>query len=229
MTRAVETTHPPTLVNAYFFKASLEALREDTEGALRAATSMIELSREYGIGQFLTPGMMFFSWARARRGGSGENEIATAELREAVAAITAQGIRYWVPFYQGLIAEIEAKRQDVEQALTGIDEALGLAQQTGEHWTDSFLHRIRGEILLKRDAANTASAEEAFLEAIAVGQQQEARSFELRAAMSLARLWRKQGKRAEARDLLASVYNWFTEGFDTPVLKDAKALLANLA
>jgi predicted ATPase len=113
--------------------------------------------------------------------------------------------------------------------LTRIDEALGLAQQTGEHWSDSFLHRLRGEILLKRDVANTAPVEQAFLEAIAVAQQQEARSFELRAVMSLARLWRDQGKRTEARDLLAPVYDWFTEGVDTPVLKEARALLADLA
>jgi hypothetical protein len=91
------------------------------------------------------------------------------------------------------------------------------------------LHRIRGEILLKRDPANTASAEEAFLTAIAIAQQQKARSFELRAAMSMARLWRDQGKRDGARELLAPIYGWFTEGFDTLDLKEAKALLDELA
>ena len=105
---------------------------------------------------------------------------------------------------------------------------MGFAQQTGEHWTDAFLHRIRGEILLKRDPANTAPAEEAFLTAITIAQQQKARTFELRAAMSLGRLWRDQGKRGEARDLLAPVYGWFTEGFDTRDLKEAKALLDEL-
>src|SRR5262249_30947119 len=133
-----------------------------------------------------------------------------------------------VPFYQGLLAEIEAERQDVKQALTRIDEALGLAQQTGEHWTDSFLHRIRGELLLKRDSANKVPAEEAFRTAIAIAQQQKARTFELRAAMSLARLWRDQGKRDEAHDLLAPVYGWFSEGFDTLDLKEAKSLLDEL-
>ena len=106
---------------------------------------------------------------------------------------------------------------------------MGFAQQTGEHWTDAFLHRIRGEILLKRDPANTAPAEEAFLTAITIAQQQKARTFELRAAMSLARLWRDQGKRDAARDLLALVYGWFTEGFETLDLKEAKALLDKLA
>src|SRR5262249_7262054 len=131
-------------------------------------------------------------------------------------------------FYQGLLANVEAEGQDLEQALTRIDEALGLAQQTGEHWTDSFLHCIRGEILLKRDPANTAPTEEAFLTAIAIAQQQKARSFELRAAMSMAQLWRDQGKVQQARELLAPVYGWFTEGFDTRDLKEAKALLDEL-
>jgi predicted ATPase len=173
--------------------------------------------------------MVYFGWARARRSDSSDNEIGVAELRKAIAALTALGNKFWVPFYQGLLAEIEAERQDVEQASTGIDEALGLAQQTGEHWSDAFLHRIRGEILLKLDPASTAPAEDAFRTAITIAQQQQARTFELRAAMSMARLWRDQGERDEAHDLLAPVYGWFTEGFDTLDLKEAKALLGELA
>ena len=99
--------------------------------------------------------MVYFGWARARRSDSSDDEIDVAELRKGITAVTALGIKYWVPFYQGLLAEIEAERQDVEQALTRIDEAPGLAQQTGEHWTDAYLNRIRGEILLKRDPAST--------------------------------------------------------------------------
>ena len=100
-----------------------------------------------------------------------------------------------------------------------------IASARGQRWFDAESHRIRGDILLKRDPANTAPAEEAFLTAIAIAQQQKARSFELRAAMSMARLWRDQSKRDAARELLAPVYSWFTEGFDTLDLKEAKALL----
>jgi predicted ATPase len=175
---------------------------------------------------FVALGMPYFSWARARLG---DRETGSEELREGIAVIAASGTKYWVPFFHGLLAELEAERQDIEQALTRIDEALALAQQTGEHWTDAFLHRIRGEILLKRDPANTSPGEEAFLTAIAVAQPQKARTFELRAAMSMARLWRDQGKRDEARDLLAPVYGWFTEGFDTRDLKEAKKLLDELS
>jgi predicted ATPase len=106
---------------------------------------------------------------------------------------------------------------------------VALAGETGEHLSDAFLYRLRGEILLKRDPANTAPAEEAFLTSMGIAQQQKAKSFELRAATSLARLWRDQGKRDKARDLLAPVYGWFTEGFDTRDLKEAKALLDELA
>ena len=133
----------------------------------------------------------------------------------------------YVPFFEGLLADIEAD-SDAAGALTSIDQALALANETGELWTDAFLHGIRGEILLKRDPANAAPAEEAFRTAIAVAREQKAKSFELRAALSLARLWRDQGKRDAARDLLAPVYGWFTEGFDTLDLKEAKVLLDEL-
>jgi predicted ATPase len=135
----------------------------------------------------------------------------------------------FLPLFQGLLAELEAGAEDADGAITRIDAALALAGETGERWTDALLHCIRGEILLKRDRVNTAPAEGAFLNAIAIAQQQKARSFELRAAMSLARLWRDQGKVTEARELLAPVYGWFTEGFDTLDLKEAKALLKELA
>jgi hypothetical protein len=116
-----------------------------------------------------------------------------------------------------------------EGALARLDEALALARETGAHWSDAFLHRVRGEILRKRDPANTAPAEEAFLTSIAIAQQKKARSFELRATLALARLWRDQGKRNEAHGLLAPVYGWFTEGLDTLDLKEAKALLGRVA
>jgi predicted ATPase len=224
--RAVETAHAPTLTNTNWFKAILDALRGDADAALRDATRVIELSREYGLAEYLAQGMVLFCWARVCCGDSSDSVSGVAELRKAIVAFTA---KFWLPFYQGLLAEVEAERQDVEQALSRIDEALALAGETGEHWSNALLHRLRGEILLKHAPANMAPAEEAFLTAIAVAQQQRARSFELRATTSMARLWRDQGKRDEARELLASVYGWFTEGFDTRDLKEAKALLDELA
>jgi predicted ATPase len=106
---------------------------------------------------------------------------------------------------------------------------LAFAEDSGERWWEADLHRLKGELLLAQSAANHAEAEGCFRWALKVGHQQGAKAFELRAATSLARFWHDQGKRTEAHDLLAPVYGWFTEGFDTADLKDAKALLDALA
>jgi predicted ATPase len=129
---------------------------------------------------------------------------------------------------QTALAEAEAEAGEIEEALASIDHAVALTERTGQRRNEADTHRARGEILLKRDPANTVPTEEAFLTAIAVAQQQKAKSFELRAATSIARLWRDHGKRDEARKLLAPVYGWFTEGFDTSDLKEAKASLYEL-
>jgi predicted ATPase len=113
----------------------------------------------------------------------------------------------------------------VEAALTRIDEALALAAETGERWTDSFLRRIRGELLLKRDPASTAPAEEAFLTAIAIAQQHKARSFGLQAALSVAKLYQSTGRAADAHAVLAPAL----EGFSPPEITEAQVLLATLA
>jgi class 3 adenylate cyclase/predicted ATPase len=223
--RAVESAHVPTLVNMVYFKTLLEILRGDAEAARGTAERVVGLAQEHGLTFALGGLMMCSGWTRARLG---DFEVGAAELRQALASYRDQGNGLWVPIFRGLLAEIEARGQGVEAALTHIDEALAFAGETGEHWTDAFLHRIRGEILLKSDPTSTAPAEEAFLIATAVAREQKVRSFELRATMSLARLWRDQGKRDEARDLLAPVYGWFTEGFDTLDLKEAKALLDEL-
>jgi predicted ATPase len=133
-----------------------------------------------------------------------------------------------VPFYQGLLAEIEAQ-DDAEGALTRIEQALSLAGETGEHWSDAFLHRLGGEILLKLDRANTATAEDAFLTAIAVAQHQKARSFELRAALSLAKLYHSTDRPANGHALLASALKGFLPTPEFPEIAEAQTLLAALA
>src|SRR5262249_6699634 len=120
-----------------------------------------------------------------------------------IGGVYRPGNEMWVPFYQGLLAETQPQG-DAEGALSRIEEALALARETGEHWSDAILHRCRGQILLKRDPANTAPAEDAFLTAIAIAQQQKARSFELRAALSLAKLYHSTDRPADAHTLLAS-------------------------
>jgi len=109
-----------------------------------------------------------------------------------------------------------------------VAEALGAAKDTGEHWYDTELHRLRGEFLLQLSADNQREAETCFQHAMTIAQNQGAKAWELRTATSLSRLWQQQGKRAEAYDLLAPIYGWFTEGFDTADLQEAKALLKEL-
>jgi predicted ATPase len=223
--RSIEAAHVPTLANSYSVRAEYEIFRGDVGAVLLAGKIAFEYSREHELVHYLPMARIRLGWARARLG---EHEPGVFEMRQGLADHIEHGNRAWVPLFQGLLADIGAEVEGADRALGRIDEALALARKTGERWTDAFLHRIRGDILLKRYPADPSSAEEAFRAAIGVARQQKARSFELRAAMSMVRLWRDQGKREKARDLLAAIYGPFTEGFDTLDLKEAKALLDEL-
>jgi tetratricopeptide (TPR) repeat protein len=221
---AIETGHVPTLVHTYFNKALFEIVRGDAGAARRDAEIVVKLSQENAMTFYTAWGALQSAWASARLDGSG----ATATgLRQALAAYTNEGNKLYVPFYQGLLAEIEAQG-DAGAALSRIDEALALAGETGEHGSDAFLHRLRGEILLRSDPANTAPAEEAFLTAIAVAQQQKARGFELRAALWLARLYHSTDRPADAHAVLASALKGFSPNPEFPEIAEAQTLLSAL-
>ena len=127
------------------------------------------------------------------------------------------------------LARAHRKAGQAEEALPVVAEAMEFVTKTGECMGEAELHRVKGELLLARTPSDQAGAESSFRRALDVARRQKAKSYELRAAMSLARLWQQQGRNQEARDLLAPVYGWFTEGFDTRDLKEAKALLDELA
>src|SRR5262249_23607700 len=127
-----------------------------------------------------------------------------------------------------LLAEAYGKSGQAEAGLRLLDEALAWLDTHGEDYTAASVYRIQGELLLRQAVPDAPQAEACFQRALAGGRRQQAKSYELRAATSLARLWQEQGKRAAARELLAPVYGWFTEGFDTAVLKEARALLDEL-
>ena len=156
---AIEIGHVPTLVNTYLFKAHFEIVRGSAGAARRDAEIVVELSRENELALIAAFGALQSAWASARLDG---HETRATQLRQALAVHTDLGSKIGVPFYQGLLAGIEAQ-SDAEGALTQIDEALALASETGAHWSDAFLHRCRGEILLRRVPANTAPAEGALL------------------------------------------------------------------
>jgi predicted ATPase len=128
-----------------------------------------------------------------------------------------------------VLAEEYRKVDQTEEALSMVAQALALVHRSGDCYWEAELHRLKGALLWQQSAEFQGEAEERFQQAIAVARRQQAKSLELRAAMSLTRLWQRQGKQAEARELLAPIYGWFTEGFDTADLQDAKALLAELA
>jgi predicted ATPase len=226
LARGLETNHPVTHANINYFTAILEIVRGDVDAARRASETVVEVSREHGLPQFALWGALSNAWARARLK---DRDTGLAELREALEAGSGRGDKINLPLYQGLLAELEAEGQDVEPAFARIEAALSLAAETGEHWTDAFLYRIRGEILLKRDPANTAPAEEAFLTAIAVAQQRKARSFELLAALALAKLYQSTGRAADAHAVLAPGVVGFSPMPEFPEIEQAQTLLAALA
>jgi len=159
----------------------------------------------------------------------GQASEAIEILTPGLAAYGATGATIWTPWHLSYLARAHAELGQIDDAWRSIGQSIAVLEKTRELWCEPEVHRIAGEISLKSQPPNIAKAQAHFAQALAVARAQRAKSWELRAAMSLARLWRDQGKQDEARDLLAPVYGWFSEGFDTHDLKEAKALLDALA
>jgi predicted ATPase len=160
---------------------------------------------------------------------TGKSSDAVQMIAAGISAFRSTGATTIVLWWLSYLARAHAELRQFDDAWRCIGEAMTAVEATKEKWCEADIHRIAGEIALKSPEPDGAKAEAYFERALAVGRAQQAKSWELRAAMSLARLWRDQGKRDAARDLLAPVYGWFTEGFDTLDLKEAKALLEALA
>jgi predicted ATPase len=154
---------------------------------------------------------------------------AVQQITSAITALRPTGSTFWRSLSLSYLAKAYAELGQFDDAWRCIGEAMTAVETTGERMWEAGVHRTSGEIVLLLPKPAAAKAEAYFERALAVARQQQAKSWELRAAMSLARLWRDQGKPQQARDLLAPIYDWFTEGFDTRDLKDAKALLEELA
>jgi predicted ATPase len=168
---------------------------------------------------------MLLGWAMAERGAG---EAGIARIEEGIAAIQAPGSRLHSSVWLGLRAEAYGKLGRIEEGITVLAEALRAVHDTAEHFYEAELYRLKGEFLLQRSSDNQREAETCFQHAMTIAQNQAAKAWELRTATSFARLWQHQGKRQEARDLLVPVYHWFTEGFETADLQEAKALLDDL-
>jgi adenylate cyclase len=169
---------------------------------------------------------MLRGWALVEE-GQGEEGI--AQLHEGYAGYRANGSQIECSHWLALLAQTYHDTGQPAEGLRAITEALDHVAQTGIVYYEAELHRMDGQLRLRLDAADEQRAEMSFRRALEIARQQQAKSWELRAATNLARLWGEQGRRAEARELLAPVYGWFTEGFDTADLKEAKRLLDALA
>jgi predicted ATPase len=149
-------------------------------------------------------------------------------MRQGVTDVRATGTRVSLPQYLPVLAEASGTLGQVDAGVSMVTEALEVAEQTGVRWYEAETYRIKGTVLLHQAVPDAAQAEACFQQALAIARHQEAKAWELRAATSLAHLWQSQDKRQDAYDLLAPVYNWFTEGFDTADLQEARELLAAL-
>ena len=184
------------------------------------------MAREHGMQLPLLTAAYGLAWARWHAGIGDAG--AAAEMRDRRALLRKIQYRLFDPLYAKLLADVEAGRGNVESALEVVSEALSDVEQTGQSWFNAELHRTRGELLLRCRPIDTATCETALKRAIHLARSQQARTFELRASLSLAKLYQTECRHEAARELLAPVYGWFTEGFDTRDLIEAKALLEEL-
>jgi predicted ATPase len=181
------------------------------------------LAIEQGFPFWRAEGTTFRGWVKVKNGDVTEG---ISLLRSGMAAYRATGAEVWTPYRIALHARACEIAEQVEEGLTLLNDALQIVERTGERWFSAELNRHKGQLLLRE--GQTEAAEQLYHKALSIAEEQEAKLWELRAAVSLARLRREQGRCAHARDLLAPVYGWFTEGFDTQDLKEAKALLDEL-
>jgi len=224
--RAAERGHPPSMAIPLIIKCQLEILRGDAAAALSAAEALEVLSQEHGMMLFLVYAELFAAWARGRLH---DPATGTAELRQTLAGFADQGNMLDAPFFYALLAELEAEALDAERALAGIDEALALAIQIEQRCHLAFMHRLRGQILLKRDPSNPAPAEEAYKTAFAIANEQGARSFGLQAVLALAKLYQSTGRPLDAHALLAPALEGFSPTPEMPEIAEAQTLFAALA
>jgi predicted ATPase len=252
LTLAQEASRPHILTNALGYVTRLHQLRWEVPVTQEYAEAEMVLARDHGFWFQLAEATFFQGWALAEQ-GRGEEGI--AQMRQGLAAWQATGAEIGRTHYLALLADAYGKAGQAAEGLRALAEALALVEQSGERWWEAELHRLKGILTLQSTASSRpildqpqaskdkakevnvrhltpstqVEVETCFRQSLAIARRQQAKSWELRAAVSLARLWQQQGKRDAARELLAPVYGWFTEGFDTADLQEAQVLLEELA
>jgi predicted ATPase len=216
---------PPSTAYVLSVKIYIEGHRNDLKSVVADAENLLKISQQHGMDFYVAISRIYLSWAR---GGLGDARSGADELRSSLDTYATQGNRLGTPFFLGCLAELEAAAEDHERALALIDEGLTMANEGGQQVWDAFLHRLRGEILLKRDPGDPAPAEEAYRTAIAIAKEQGARSHELLASLSLAKLHQSTGHPADAHAVLAPALEGFAPTPEMPEIAEALALLRQL-
>jgi TOMM system kinase/cyclase fusion protein len=223
---ARELSHPFSLAYVLLWTALLYNHRQEVQETQELADAVTALATERGFPYWSAQGTVLQGWALAAQGQEAEG---MAQIRQGLVTLRATGTEILRPYFLGLLANACGKMGQAREGLALLDEALVLVHTTGERWPEAELHRLKGELLLALSTDNQVEAEGCLHQALTVARHQQAKAPELRAATSLSRLWQQQGKRVEAHQLLAEIYGWCTEGFDTADLQEARALLQELA
>ncbi|HEX5271986.1 MAG TPA: AAA family ATPase, partial [Gemmataceae bacterium] len=223
-----ELGQPGTRATALYFATVVRQYRREVPAVREVAEAAAGNATEHGFSFWLASSRLLRGWALAEQGAAADG---VAEIRRGLAGWAAVGSVTYQTYHLALLAEALVRDGQVGEALDVLADALARMHGSGEGFHGAELHRLRGELLLRQGTAEGAGrdAEACFREALALARQQQARALELRAAMSLTRLYRQQGRVADARPTLAECYGWFTEGFDTPDLREAKALLETVS
>jgi class 3 adenylate cyclase/predicted ATPase len=224
---AYKLDHPFSLMYALYMAAVISQLVLKAKETQQRAEAANALCAECGGQPFWSAwGLLLRGWALSEQG---EIEAGLAEERQGLVIYSSTGSMLAQPYLLALQAETYGKGGQIEEGITVLTETLSMLDKTGERWWEAELHRLKGELLLVASSNNYPQAEACFNEAFEIARRQSAKSLEMRAAMSLGRLWQQRGKKEKARQMVAEVYAWFTEGFDTPDLKKAAKLLDELA
>ena len=218
-------SHPYSLAWAQCWAAFVFQFRRDVPAVHEHAEAAVALSTEQDFPFYAALGTSLRGWALAMQG---QGEEAMAKVRQGIAAYRATGAAAIVPYFCSVLAEVCAHLGHTEDGLQTLAEAHTLMEQHEERWWEAEIYRLRGVLLLRQPGTPQVEAGAWLQRALDVARRQEAKSLELRAAMSLSRLWQQQGKQTEAHALLAPIYGWFTEGFDTADLQEARALIEAL-
>jgi len=235
-------SHPFSLALARQCAAIFHQLCREAHATQEQAEALLAIAHDRGFPYWVAQGTIYRGWALAEQG---QAEEGLTQIRQGLAVHQAVGTEIHRTYLLGLSAEAYGKREQTEEGLNALAEALALADKIGERWYETELYRLKGELVLQsgvhsleskppnpqsafRNPQLEAKAEACFWQAIEIARRQQAKSLELRAIASLSRLWQSQGKKDEAYRILAEIYGWFTEGFDTKDLQEAKALLQEL-